>query len=83
MNEQTAQDMRNIADTANENDVSSWLAGSLKEIKERAEQGYYSVEISFPEESNDRHSLICKLERRGFKVSDYNQYVQKATVAWS
>ena len=83
MTEQTAQAMRNIADAVNENDVSTWLAGSLKDIKERAEQGYYSAEISFPVEANDRHALVCKLERRGFKVSDFNQYFHKATVAWS
>ena len=83
MTEQTAQAMRNIADSVNENDVSTWLTGSLKEIKERAEQGHYYADISFPEQANDRHSLICKLERRGFRVSNYNQYTHKAAVTWS
>ena len=82
MSAQTAHDMRGIADTFNQNDVSGYLAGILKDILERAEQGYYSVSVCIPSEANDLHSLVAQLERRGYRVSEYNSYVHTAKVTW-
>jgi SOS response regulatory protein OraA/RecX len=83
MSQQTAAEMRNIANTFNENDVSNQLSEALKIIKERAETGYYFVEIKLPYEANDRHALIAQLQRRGFSISDQNTYVYTAQVSWS
>lgn len=83
MTEQTAAEMRNIADTFNENDVNSWTEAALKDIKTRAEAGFYSAEIHVSANANDRNALVSQLERRGFKVTDVNPYIYRAQVSWS
>lgn len=83
MIEQTAAEMRNISNIFNEKDMSGWMEATLKDIKLRAEAGFYAAKIQVPAEPNNRKAFIMQLQRRGFVVTQVNPFVYTAQVEWS